>query len=561
MTESYDYILVGAGSAGCVLANRLSEDHQASVLVLEAGGYDRNPLVHIPIGLGKLHQCRIYDWGLTAEPDPALHGRSIPALRGKVLGGSHSINVMAHTRGDRTDYDRWSREGAMGWSYAEVLPYFKRSETWEKGEDLWRGGSGPVHVEFARMRDPLFAAWLEAARDAGLPLTADFNGETYAGFGVIQSTIRKGRRHSAAAAYLRPVLKRRNLRVVTRAHVTQVVMEGTRAAGVKYVRDGQCHSVTAAREIILCAGSYLTPQLLMLSGIGPADQLAALGIKTLLDLPVGQNLQDHLAAWFNWSRPKPGFFHGMMRLDRIAMAMAMAYLFGTGPGTALPNYMFAFLRTDPAFESPDIEFMFRAVGDKPHIWLPPFQRPFADGFAIRPTLLHPKSRGEVVLKSADPFDKPKIFNRFLQHPDDLATLMRGTRIALDLAARAPLAKFRGKLAGPASVDSDDEVEQWFRKTAITANHPCGTCGIGSVVDSQLRVLGAERLRIADASVMPTIVSGHINASVLMIAERAADLIRGMELLPPVTVPDISPHRTSGVDRAATISAASETGPD
>jgi 4-pyridoxate dehydrogenase len=272
---------------------------------------------------------------------------------------------------------------------------------------------------------------------------------------------------------------------------------------------------------------------LMLSGTGPADHLASLGINTLLDLPAGKNLQDHLAAWLNWSRTKPGFFHGMMRLDRIAIAMLQAYLLGSGPGTGLPNYLFAFFRTDPRLESPDIEFMFRAVSDKPHIWLPPFRRPFADAFAIRPTLLHPKSRGEVLLKSADPFDKPKIFNRFLRHPDDLATLIRGAEIALDLAARTPLAKFRGKLIGPPSVDSDDDIEQWFRKTAVTANHPCGTCGIGAVVDPQLRVLGVERLRIVDASVMPTIVSGHINACVLMMAERAADLIRGTKLLPPI----------------------------
>ena len=302
MSRSYDYVIVGAGSAGCVLANRLSEDNAATVLLLEAGGYDRNPLIHIPIGLGKLHQHHLYDWGLTAEPDPGLHGRALPALRGKVLGGSHSINVMAYTRGHRADYDRWAREGADGWAYAQVLPYFKRGESWEQGDNTWRGGSGPVHTEFARSPDPLFGAWLDAAREAGLPFTEDFNGRTHEGFGIIQNTMWKGRRHSVAVAYLRPALKRRNLTLLTGAHVVRVVMDGKHAAGVQYVSDGQTCRVTANCEVILCAGAYHTPQLLMLSGIGPAEHLAALGIETLVDLPVGRNLQDHLAAWFSWNR-------------------------------------------------------------------------------------------------------------------------------------------------------------------------------------------------------------------------------------------------------------------
>jgi choline dehydrogenase-like flavoprotein len=531
--SSYDYVIIGAGSAGCVLATRLSEDGASTALLLEAGGHDRNPLVRIPIGLGKLHQYRIYDWGLTAEPDPGLHGRAIPAMRGKVLGGSHSINVMAYTRGDRADYDRWAGQGAEGWSYAQVLPYFKRSETWEKGENMWRGGSGPVHTEFARSPDPLFKAWLETAREAGLPLTEDFNGRNHEGFGIIQNTIWKGRRDSAAAAYLRPALKRRNLTLLTGAHVVRVVMDGRRATGVQYVRNGQTCQVTAHREVILCAGAYQTPQLLMLSGIGPAEHLAALGIETLVDLPVGKNLQDHLAAWFSWKRPEPGFFHGVMRADRIAMAMIQAYLFGTGSGTMLPNFMFGFIKTRPGLEVPDIEFMFRGVSGAAHIWLPRVRPAFEDGLSIRPTLLHPKSRGEVSLRSNNPFDTPRIFNKFLQHPDDIETLVQGAKIGLDLAARAPVASFRGKLTGPSSIKSDDDIEQWFRNTAVTANHPCGTCGIGSVVDNGLRVLGTERLRVVDASVIPTIVSGHINACVLMIAEMASDVIRELPLLPPI----------------------------
>lgn len=528
MSRSYDYIIIGAGSAGCVLANRLSEDSDSTVLLLEAGGYDRNPLVRIPIGLGLLHKQRTYDWGLTAEPDDGLNGRAIPAMRGKVVGGSHSINMMAFTRGDPADYDRWAREGAEGWSYNEILPYFKRCESWQDGSSFWRGGSGPIHVEFARSTDPLFQAWLAAARELGFAFTEDFNGETHEGFGIIQNTIWRGRRDSAASAYLAPALKRRNLALQTGARATRIVLEGTRAVGVRYLKGGQQSYVTADREIILCAGAYHTPQLLLLSGIGPNEHLSGLKLKTLVDLPVGQNLQDHLSAWFTWSRPLPGSFHRMMRLDRAILAMLRAYLLGTGPGTVLPNYLFAFIKTEPNLEVPDIEFMFRAVAARNFLWFPGLRPAFEDGFAIRPTLLHPKSRGEVLLRSSNPLDKPRIKNGFLRHPGDLATLVRGAKIGIDLAARAPVASLAGKQLGPPRMDSDGDIEEWIRSTAVTANHPCGTCAIGSVVDSKLSVLGVTSLRIVDASAMPTIVSGHINACVLMMAERTSDMIRGRE---------------------------------
>lgn len=529
--SAFDYVIVGAGSAGCVLAGRLTEDEGASVLLLEAGPKDSSPLIQIPLGLGKLHQHRLFDWGYDAEPDATMHGRAIEAMRGKALGGSHSINVMAHTRGARGDYDRWARNGARGWSYAEVLPYFKRGETWEDGETAWRGGAGPVHVQRARSADPIFDAWVDAGERAGYSANPDFNAATCEGFGRVQFTIRNGRRHSAAAAYLHPAMGRANLTVETGAHVRRIAMTGTRATGVEYVRDGRVHRVSAGREVILASGVFNSAQLLMLSGVGPAAHLNDRGVPALIDLPVGENLQDHLAAWFSWSRGGAGDFTALMRADRISLAMARAWLFGTGPATSVPTALFAFVRTHEETDVPDIEFMFRANHPAPRVWFPGVRAPAPDSFGIRPTLLHPGSRGSVRLRSADPFDKPRIDYNFLTDPADIATIVAGSRRALEVAAQKPLDPFRAPGAA-AKAWSDSEIEQMFRKTAITAHHPCGTCAIGSVVDSELRVLGAEGLRVVDASVMPDLVSAHINACVLMIAEKASDMIRGRSALPP-----------------------------
>lgn len=527
----FDYVIVGAGSAGCVLANRLTQDEGASVLLLEAGPKDTSPLIRIPLGLGKLHQHRLFDWGYDAEPDANMQGREIEAMRGKVLGGSHSINVMAYTRGARGDYDRWARNGARGWSYAEVLPYFKRGETWEDGENAWRGGTGPVHVQRARSADPIFDAWVEAGERAGYAANPDFNAAACEGFGRVQFTIRNGRRHSAAAAYLHPVMKRANLTVETGAHATRILMRGTRATGVEYVREGRTHRAAAGREVILASGVFNSPQLLMLSGIGPAARLKDIGAPTLVDLPVGENLQDHLAAWFSWTRNGAGAFTDLMRADRIALAMARAFIFGTGPATTVPTALFGFVRTNEETDVPDIEFMFRANHPAPRVWFPGVRSPAPDSFGIRPTLLHPRSRGSVRLRSVNPFDKPRIDYNFLTDPSDMATIVAGARRALEVAAQRPLDPFRSPGA-PARAWSDSEIEDTFRRTAITAHHPCGTCAIGSVVDEELRVRGVERLRVVDASVMPDLVSAHINACVLMIAEKASDMIRGRPALPP-----------------------------
>lgn len=532
MKHHFDYIIAGAGSAGCVLANRLTEDPRARVLLLEAGGADSHPYLHIPLGLGRMHAARMFDWGYDGEPEPALNGRRIEAMRGKVLGGSSSINVMAFTRGDPGDYDRWARNGAPGWAYRDVLPYFRRTETWEDGESEYRGGSGPVGVEWARTRDPLFTAWLDAARAAGYPVIHDYNGESHEGFARSQYSIRNGRRSSASAAYLRPVLKRRNLTLLTGALVLRVLMNGTRAAGIEFACRGQIVQVFAGSEVILSAGAFNSPQILMLSGIGPAEHLKQHGIAPLINLPVGQNLHDHVATLIMYDRPNPGPFRGAMRADRMALAMLRAWLTGTGPATVVPGGLHAFIKTRPDLAVPDIEFMFRGAPPHARLWFPLVRPAYRDGFGIRPTLLHGKSRGEVRLRSGDPRAHPQIVFNLLTAPGDLELLRDGVRRAREVAQQGPLDGLRGAETSPGTkVQSDAEIDAWIRRTCITAHHPGGTCpmglGEGSVVDQELRVLGAETLRVVDASVMPDQISAHINSTVMMIAEKAADLIGKM----------------------------------
>jgi 4-pyridoxate dehydrogenase len=532
MSRAYDYIIVGAGSAGCVLANRLSEDAAARVLLIEAGGRDLHPFIHIPLGMGKMHEYDMFNWGYRTEPEPNMGGRTIEAMRGKVLGGSSSINVMAYTRGHRGDYDRWAQKGAHGWSYADVLPYFKRCETWQGGENSWRGGSGPIGTEFAKTRDPVYDAWLEAAKSAGLPVTSDYNGVQQEGFGRGQYTIRNGYRSSAATAYLKPARRRKNLTVETGAHVTRVLLTGTRATGVEWIsRGGDRIDAVAEREVILSAGAFNTPPLLMLSGIGPAAHLREMGIAPVVDLPVGRNLQDHLAAIIFFARLDTGTFHHDMRLDRMAMSMIRAYFWGTGPGTVVPGGLHAFIKTRSELAVPDVEFMFRGAPADTHLWLPFIRPAYTDGYGIRPTLLHPDSRGEIRLRSTDPREAPRIIYNFFSAPNDLPTLREGFKRARDVAYQPPMARFRGEELTPGvEVKSDSEIDAWLRRTAITAHHPCGTCAMGigpdTVTDPELKVRGVEGLRVVDASVMPDLVSAHINACVLMIAEKASDMIRG-----------------------------------
>jgi len=530
----FDYVIVGAGSAGCVLAHRLSRDPHVRVLLLEAGGPARHPLIRIPLGAGVIYERRMFSWGYRSEPEPQLEGRSIDAMRGKLIGGSSSVNMMAHTRGHPADFDRWAQGGATGWSYAEVLPYFKRSESWEGGENAYRGVSGPTKVQATRFQDSLSEGWIAAGQSLGYGFNEDYNAALQEGFGRAQFATGRGWRSSAAAAYLHPVMHRANLTVWSRSHACRVMLQGRRAVGVELLRGGRRHAVRATREVLVCAGVFDSPKLLMLSGIGPAAHLREFGIAVHSDLPVGANLQDHPAVQIMWSRKGRGPFAELTRVDRMAVAMLRAWMWGTGPATMLPSPLHAFVRTRADSRVPDIEFMFRAAPLKAHLWFPLWRKQYADAYGIRPTLLHPRSRGDVRLRSANAQDPVRIrFNMFSEH-DDLARLCEGVRLGRALGEATAMDTFRGvEMAPGAQLRDDAQIEQWVRKTAITANHAAGTCPMGqgesSVLDPQLRVRGVDALRVVDAAAMPDLVSAHINAAVLMLAERAADLISGVPL--------------------------------
>ncbi len=531
-----DYIVVGAGSAGCVLANRLSADPRNRVVLIEAGPRDRNPFVPIPFMTRLLFTMRSLNWGYDTRAQRNLGGRSIHWPRGKLLGGSSSINGMTFIRGLPGDFNRWRQAGATGWSYEEVLPYFKRMETHPTKRSPYRGEHGPLRVTEARREGALNEAFLAAGVDAGFPSTDDFNGASQEGFGIHDFTIDRARRQSTAVAYLDPVRERPNLEIVTDATVRRLVWSGKRVTGVAYERFGEQEVVAASRETIICAGAVNTPVLLMQSGIGPGETLRALGVGVVHDAPeVGENLQDHLGVYSSYECLQPVSLNYLMRPDQAALAFLRALLFRAGPGAQIPIQGCAFLKTRDDLDEPDVQvtlvpgLLNRIVALRPQ-----------HGFLIHAYQLRPRSRGRITLSSAHPDAKPVIEPNYLDDPEDLVTLRRAMRLVRKIAHQPSFDAYRGAaIAPPADCESDDALDAWIRQNATTSYHPVGTCRMGSdpgaVVAADLRVNGVQGLRVADASVMPGITSGNTNAPTIMIGEKAADLVLGKQPLPRVAL--------------------------
>ena len=530
-----DFVIVGAGSAGCAMAARLSEDGRHRVIVIEAGGSDWGPLIQMPAALSYPMNMKRYDWQYRTEPEPHLAGRRLAAPRGKVIGGSSSINGMVYVRGHALDYDHWSEAGAQGWSFANVLPYFRRMESSHGGQEGWRGTGGPLHVIRGDMRNPLYGAFIEAGQQAGYGVTDDYNGACQEGFGPMEMTVWKGRRWSAANAYLKPALRRPNL-ALRRAHARRVVFDGKRARGIEIEDGGSVSVIRARREVILAASAFNTPKLLLLSGIGPAVELAGLGIDPLVDRQgVGGNLQDHLEVYIQHECRQPITLNRRLGLLSKAGIGIRWLLFRDGLGASNQFEAAAFIRSAAGVEYPDIQYHFlpaaiRYDGSAPK---------GVDGFQLHVGPMRAASRGRVSITSPDPADPPSIrFNYLSEESDrrDFRTCIRLTREILRQPALSPYAGV--ELAPGPRAEDDDAIDAFVAQEAESAYHPCGTCRMGdpkdpaTVVDPECRVVGVEGLRVADSSIFPRIPNGNLNGPSIMVGEKASDHILGRDPLPP-----------------------------
>lgn len=528
-----DYVIIGSGSAGSALAYRLSEDGKYSVIVIEAGGSDIGPFIQMPGALAWPMSMKRYNWGYLSEPEPNLNNRRITAPRGKVLGGSSSINGLVYVRGHAEDFNRWEELGAKGWAYADVLPYFKRMETSHGGEEGWRGTDGPVHVQRGPMTNPLFHAFIQAGAQAGFELTEDYNGSKQEGFGLMEQTIYRGRRWSAANAYLRPALKRPNVSIV-HGFALRIVIEDRRATGVEIERGGRREVIKASREVIVAASAFNSPKLLMLSGIGPASHLQEMGIDVEVDRPgVGANLHDHMEFYFQQISTKPVSLYSWLPWFWQGVAGTQWLLSKGGLGASNQFEACAFLRSAPGLKQPDIQYHFLPVA----ISYDGRAAAKSHGFQVHVGYNLSKSRGAVTLRSPDPKADPMLRFNYMSHPEDWEKFRHCVRLTREIFNQKAFDDYRGPEIQPGGkVETDDEIDAFLREHLESAYHPCGTCRMGdandplAVVDPQTRVIGIDGLRVADSSIFPHVTYGNLNAPSIMTGEKAADHILGKQPL-------------------------------
>ena len=549
---SADYVVVGAGAAGCALAARLTEDPACSVLLVEAGGRDWNPLLSVPLMTGLILRSAYANWSYKTEPEPQLNGRRLQWARGRVLGGSTSIHGMVYMRGLPMDYNRWEAEGLPGWSYADVLPYFLRSEDSFRGASAFHGAGGPLHVSAGRLENPLFHVYLEAAAQAGHPRSDDFAGPQPHGAGCYDFTIRQGRRVSSATAFLREAMKRPNLRVVTRAQALRLHWgPGGRVRGAEVLHRGQPRLLLAEREVLLCGGAINSPQLLMLSGIGPADALRALQLPVHADLPgVGQGMQDHLLVRVDHRATRDVTIDRLRRVDRAAWALARALLWGRGPASSFPLEVGGLYKSSPELAEPDLQSHFLPGLSSASLRLPYFSKLLpqdrGSGFFANVFQLRPHSVGTIQLASNDPLAHPRIQPNYLSAPEDLPVLREGVKRLREIFRQPAFDPWRGAELSPGpDVKTDAQIDAWIRANADTVYHPTSSCRMGrdddpmAVLDNQCRVRGVQGLRVVDASSLPRMTSGNTAAPVYMLAERIADVLRGRSTLPNQALPETS----------------------